>query len=119
MRLSPERWADAQLEAPEAASRSARVGVMASFRSIVRLRDNGTAVRNNAGHGAQLFSGSVVDFRNPSSGASPVSVTGNTAFGLKCFAATNYAGNVTGVTGNTGGGNVDTATNDITGCSRF
>jgi len=47
-----------------------------------------------------------------------VSVTGNTGFGLRCFAETNYSGNVTGVTGNAGGGNVD-AVGNIPGCNRF
>lgn len=81
-------------------------------------------VRNNHGDGVRIFSGSSVDFR----GAAPVaSVTGNTGLGLGCFSSDSfYAGNVTGVVGNTGGGN-DDGTNpgsiasggNIPGCSRF
>jgi hypothetical protein len=89
-------------------------GIVAGFRSIVRLRDAGTAVRNNAQHGVFLTSGSVVDFRSPPA----VEVTGNGGLGLRCFAATNYSGDVTGITGNANG-NVDVTTGSIPGCIRF
>lgn len=94
-------------------------GIIAGLRSTVRLRDAGTAVQDNAGDGVQLFGGSGIDFRTPPSGTAPVSVTGNAGFGLRCFTATNYSGDVTGVTGNTGGGNFDAATSNVANCTRF
>ena len=89
-------------------------GIFANVRSVIRVRDN-TAITSNAFDGIQLNTGSVIDFFL----GATVSVTGNAGFGLRCNGGqTFYSGNVTGVTGNTTGGNVDVNGN-IPGCTRF
>ena len=89
-------------------------GLIANLRSVLRVRDN-TAITSNAFDGVQLNTGSVIDFFL----GATVSVTGNTGLGLRCNGGqTFYSGNVSGVTGNTAGGNVD-ASGNIPGCTRF
>ncbi|MGH7672699.1 MAG: right-handed parallel beta-helix repeat-containing protein [Gemmatimonadales bacterium] len=91
-------------------------GLVASLRSTLRLRDVGTAVRDNDGDGVNIASGGVVDFRP---GAAPVSVTGNGGAGLRCVGGNLfYSGDVRGVIGNAGGGNAD-ASGHIPTCARF
>lgn len=73
-------------------------GVVAGLRSTIRLRDQGTLVRNNTGDGVIVFTGSAVEFRNPSTGQNPVAVTGNGGFGLQCFGAeASHTGTTTGI----------------------
>lgn len=95
-------------------------GVVASVNSTVRLWQT-ISVTGNTGHGVRLEAGSAAHFNWFSTSAS---VTGNTGYGVRCrSAATNYfSGNVTGVTGNTGGGNddgTDPSLGNIPGCTRF
>jgi hypothetical protein len=55
-------------------------------------------VRNNAGDGVNIFSGSAGEFRNPSTGQNPVAVTGNGGFGLQCFGLeASHGGTTTGI----------------------
>jgi hypothetical protein len=88
-------------------------GVIVSLNSTVRFRDAQVAVTSNTGNGVMLFAGGDVNVQNGG-----VQITGNARFGLRCFSSTRYTGNVSGVTGNVLGGNVD-GTGNIPGCTRF
>jgi hypothetical protein len=75
-------------------------GLVGNFRSTLRLRDAGTAIRNNAGDGVLLLNGSAVDFRGFGL-LTPVVVTENVRAGLRCSGAgVFFSGDLRSVTAN-------------------
>jgi hypothetical protein len=71
-------------------------GVTLIRRSTARMFDD---VVNNNTNGIQLFQGAGLLLDDPA-----VTVTGNTSFGLQCAdAESSFAGNTSGISGNTGG----------------
>jgi hypothetical protein len=59
----------------------------------------GNTVNNNTGNGIFLVQGAALLLQDPA-----VTVTGNAQFGLQCGGSeASYGGNITGISGNTGG----------------
>ena len=77
-------------------------GIILSLRSTGWLFDS--TVNNNTGNGIQLVYGGDLVLPGPSPEYPPVTVTGNTLFGLQCYGAkASIVGNTSGILGNTGG----------------
>jgi parallel beta-helix repeat protein len=77
-------------------------GIILSLRSTGWLFDS--TVNNNTGNGIQLAYGGDLVLPGPSAEYPPLTVTGNTLFGLQCFGPkASVVGNTSGISGNTGG----------------